>query len=335
MRDHWPDRRSPPFSARSIACAVLLALGLVLSAGGPAFANKKYDPFHPDDLEPVIKHLVGRGLEESRVRTVLLDPSLRRHSGVVGVNVRNPDREEMYAQFIKPYTIRQARRFAHKHRDLLIEAEGRHGVPRGIIIGILLVESRLGQHTNRYSVLEVFTSLAARRSPEMVNALYQQVKRKRPDATRDWLNERLEKKTGFAMRELEALFQMFPKENADMLKLRGSYAGAIGIPQFLPSSKLQWGVDGDKDGKVDLNNMRDAIHSVGHYLSQHGWTKDATFEEKWRSIWKYNHSNNYVRTIFEVAIRVTSPFKYNRPQKAAVVHKPAPVRSNLAVSTGD
>jgi membrane-bound lytic murein transglycosylase B len=91
--------------------------------------------------------------------------------------------------------------------------------------------------------------------------------------------------------------------------VRGSYAGAIGMPQFLPSSYLRWAVDGDEDGRIDLNNLNDALPSIANYLTAHGWSADAQFRDRWRAVWEYNHSPNYVRTIFEIAFRLSTPHK--------------------------
>ena len=74
--------------------------------------------------------------------------------------------------------------------------------------------------------------------------------------------------------ELEALLLLARDEERDPLSYRGSYAGALGLPQFLPSSVRHWAVDFDDDGKIDLATTTDAIGSVAHFLADHGWTKD-------------------------------------------------------------
>lgn len=74
-----------------------------------------------------------------------------------------------------------------------------------------------------------------------------------------------------------------------------SFAGAFGYPQFLPLSYLNYGVDGNKDGKIDLFNMEDAISSVANYLSSHGWKKD-----KKKAIFSYNPSDWYVEAFFKI-----------------------------------
>jgi membrane-bound lytic murein transglycosylase B len=145
------------------------------------------------------------------------------------------------------------------------------------------------------------------------------------------------KKADFAFTELVAVLSMY-RENLDRLYyLRGSYAGAMGIPQFLPSSYLSWAVDGNGDERVDLDNLSDAMASVGNYLRSHGWTPEASLREKWRAVWEYNHSDNYVRTMFEIAFRLSTPRKRKRRRVAMVMEstavESAAVESTIVEST--
>jgi membrane-bound lytic murein transglycosylase B len=80
--------------------------------------------------------------------------------------------------------------------------------------------------------------------------------------------------------------------------------GAIGWPQFLPSSLVRYGVDANQDGEIDLFHPADAIFSVANYLRGYGWTQAKSRAEKEKVIWYYNHSRPYVRTILELARRL-------------------------------
>lgn len=93
--------------------------------------------------------------------------------------------------------------------------------------------------------------------------------------------------------------------------------GAIGWPQFLPSSLVRWGTDGDRDGRVDLFQPEDAIFSVANYLRAHGWDEVKTEVEKEEVIYTYNHSRPYVGAILGVAAAL------NEGSEASAV---APVR---------
>ena len=88
------------------------------------------------------------------------------------------------------------------------------------------------------------------------------------------------------------------------MSIRGSYAGAIGIPQFMPSNIISLGVDGDKNGRVDLFNHPDAILSVANYLHRYGWKPGLDKEKAYRVLFYYNHSKYYVNTLLQIAKRL-------------------------------
>ena len=121
-----------------------------------------------------------------------------------------------------------------------------YGVPAEIIVGIIGVETIYGRNIGKFQTFAALSTLAFYYPP-------------RAELFRN---------------ELEALLLLARDEGRDPLSYRGSYAGALGLPQFLPSSVRSWAVDFDGDGKIDLATTADAIGSVAHYLADHGWTKD-------------------------------------------------------------
>lgn len=148
------------------------------------------------------------------------------------------------SRFIEPRRIAAGIDFWTAHEASLAKAEALYGVPREIIVGILGVETIYGQHTGRFQTFSALTTLAFDYPP----------------------------RAELFRRELEALLLLAREEDRDPLSFTGSYAGAIGLPQFLPSSLRQWAIDFDGDGKVDLaGDPDDAIGSVAHYLADHGW----------------------------------------------------------------
>jgi membrane-bound lytic murein transglycosylase B len=96
------------------------------------------------------------------------------------------------------------------------------------------------------------------------------------------------------------------RENLDPLSISGSFAGAFGIPQFIPSSLQKYGRDGDGDEYVDLYNHHDAIMSVGNYLRSCGWNNNLSRREKERVLLNYNRSRYYARIIMDLSDRLTS-----------------------------
>jgi membrane-bound lytic murein transglycosylase B len=101
--------------------------------------------------------------------------------------------------------------------------------------------------------------------------------------------------------EVLAMFEMEDRTGIDPLDVRGSGSGAFGLPQFLPSSYLRFGVDGDRDGRVSLYDPADAIASAANYLARHGWRPGISHAEQRQVIWAYNHSDPYIDTVLELA----------------------------------
>lgn len=156
------------------------------------------------------------------------------------------------ARFVEPVRIAAGAAFWDSYADALAREEEEYGVPAEIIVGILGIESMYGRNAGNFRVMDVLTTLAF---------AY-------PDTpTR---TARME----YFRSELENALLFARESNVDPFTLRGSYAGAIGWPQFMPASIRQYAVDYDGDGKIDLRNSPvDAIGSVANFLVQHGWQR--------------------------------------------------------------
>ncbi len=153
-------------------------------------------------------------------------------------------------RFIEPVRIEAGVAFWNENAAALARAEAEYGVPAEIILGIIGVETVYGRNTGRFRVMDVLTTLAFA-YPDTPNREARQV---------------------FFRSELENTLLLARKANMDPLSLVGSFAGAVGLPQFMPGSILEYGVDFDGDGKVDLRNSPvDAIGSVANFLVKHGW----------------------------------------------------------------
>lgn len=161
--------------------------------------------------------------------------------------------EAYRSRFVEPRRISAGLDFWDKYADVLDRAEKQFGVPAQIIVGIIGVETIYGRNVGNFRVVDVLGSLAFA-YPETPNK-----------ATR----------MAYFRGELEQCLLYAREAGIDPLTLVGSYAGAIGWPQFMPSSIRQFGVDFEGNGKIDLRSSPvDAIGSVANFLKQHGWNKD-------------------------------------------------------------
>lgn len=153
------------------------------------------------------------------------------------------------ARFVEPVRIRAGVAFWREHEAWLREAEARFGVPAEVVVGIVGVETIYGRHPGNYRVLDALATLSFD-FPK--------------DARRD--------RSAFFREELEAFLLLCRQRDNDPLAPRGSYAGASGMPQFMPSSQLRYAVDFDGDGRIDLDaSGADVIGSVANYLAVFGW----------------------------------------------------------------
>jgi len=146
--------------------------------------------------------------------------------------------------FIKQKRIDGGRKFMRDHADVLRRAEETYGVPPSIIAAIIGVETYYGEITGKHGVLASVATLAFDYPP----------------------------RSGFFKTELTEFLILSQRENWDAAAIKGSYAGAMGLPQFISSSYRAYAVDFDNDGTTDLfNSVPDAIGSVANYLDRHGW----------------------------------------------------------------
>jgi membrane-bound lytic murein transglycosylase B len=150
---------------------------------------------------------------------------------------------EYRERFMTDQRINKGRDFHKAHRDML-DMLAAQGAPVAEILGILGVETQYGEITGRFRVIDALSTLAFDYAP----------------------------RKDFFQSELEQFFLMCNEEKINVLQPQGSYAGAMGAPQFMPHSIREFGVDYNADGRVDLwSNWDDVLASVANYLLKHGW----------------------------------------------------------------
>jgi membrane-bound lytic murein transglycosylase B len=236
--------------------------------------------------------LVRQGLGKEYVAKTFADPRNQFLPDVVRkIAYLGKESPDIYKKFLTPEVAARGRAYLETHRATLSRAETRYGVAPEVIVAILTVESGLGSNTGKYPVFNVFASLAVMDTPEVVQELGLTASK-----------ERLKKKAAWARRELTVFLEYCTSHRVDPFSLCGSWAGAMGYCQFLPSSLQRCGVAANGKGPVDLFTHDDAIFSIACYLHKSGFKSQN--RASWsRAVYSYNHSEAYVDTVLTLASR--------------------------------
>jgi membrane-bound lytic murein transglycosylase B len=155
------------------------------------------------------------------------------------------------SRFIDPVRIAAGVKFWQAHRAALERAEKEFGVPAEIVVGIIGVETIYGQQMGDFRVIDTLATLAFDFPPE---------------------HPRAAERSQYFRGELEQFLALHAQAGTSPLAPRGSFAGAMGMPQFMPTSHARWAVDYDGDRRIDLaRSAADVIGSVANYFKGYGW----------------------------------------------------------------
>ncbi len=232
-----------------LAC---LVLWLPVVAGAAPPAKSHYDK-HPRVTEFITEAAQNRGLDPAALRTALA--RAQRLPAVQKLIMPPPagtakNWAAYRARFIEPRRVQEGLDFWRQNEAWLHEAEERWGVPAEVVVAIIGVETFYGRVTGNFRVIDALATLAF----------------DFPPGRRD--------RSAFFRQELEEFFVWCAREGLDPLGVKGSFAGAIGLPQFMPSSINRYAVDFDGDGHINLlRSPADVVGSVAHYLAQFGWQR--------------------------------------------------------------
>lgn len=220
----------------------LLSLSLLVGLPGLTGAS--------DDAQRSFADRVARehGLERDRVQGMLDDAQ---HRDAIIEAISSPAEAlpwHRYREiFVTDERAQEGAQFQARHAETLDRVAAEYGVDPDIITAILGIETRYGEHRGEHRVLDALVTLGFDYPP----------------------------RASFFRDELEEFLVLAEAEGLDPRSVRGSYAGAMGIPQFIASSYRHYAVDGDGDGRRDLlESVPDAIASVANYLSEHGWRQN-------------------------------------------------------------
>jgi membrane-bound lytic murein transglycosylase B len=231
-----------------LSCLWLLCISTAASAAERPYAKR-------EDVREFIRDMVQRhGFVEQELK--FLFARARREAPILEAIVPKKDPKarswQLYrARFVSEARIAEGTEFARRHAAALERAAREHGVPEEIIVAIIGVETVYGRHMGVWRVIDALATLAFDYPP----------------------------RAEFFRSELEQFLLYARETGIDLFSVRGSYAGAIGIPQFMPGSYRRFAVDFDGDGVANLRmSPADAIGSVANFLARHGWRRGERIE---------------------------------------------------------
>jgi membrane-bound lytic murein transglycosylase B len=231
-----------------ILSAIISYLTLIVCGVMAADAQTPPDDFRP--LRPEIEKFVAymartHGFNARDLRALFAKVKI---SEGVTRSMNAPSTAKPWYEF-KPLFVDQARiaggvKFWNDNAEVLARARNDFGVPENIIVALIGVETRYGRHVGTYRIMDTLSTLA-----------FEYPTRRE-----------------FFRGELEQFLLLAREQQWDPLSIKGSFAGAMGLPQFMPSSYRKHAIDYDTDGRIDLwSNAADAIGSVASYLKEYGW----------------------------------------------------------------
>lgn len=223
------------------------ALAAALAVASPAvLAAAKYTPEHPA-VEPFVEEMrLEYGFDPQHVRRLLAEAEHK--EAIIQAISRPAERVRPWHEyrkiFITDKRIADGVAFWNQHADTLARAEQVYGVEPEIILAIIGVETAYGANKGSWRVIDALATLGFDYEP----------------------------RADFFRRQLKSFLVLTREQQVDPLVLTGSYAGAMGYPQFIPSSYQAYAVDFDGDGLRDIwNNPADAIGSAANYFAEHKW----------------------------------------------------------------
>lgn len=237
-------RSLPTGALKALLFAIVALFAAVAHADGGDTGTSHYAD--RPEAKAMIQDLEKKGFNGDHIRALLADA--KRQDAILKAIARPAEKTLNWAQyrriFVQADRVADGVDFARAHAKALARAKKVYGVPPSIILAILGVETRYGQREGSYRALDALATLGFDYAP----------------------------RGAFFRKQLEALFEMEKQAHINPATITSSYAGALGYPQFIPTSYQAYAVDFNGDGKIDLvHSAADAIGSVANYFHQHGW----------------------------------------------------------------
>jgi len=278
-----------------------LILTLLIFCSSIVYGNEAQEV--PSHYQTLSLRLSQEGFDLEFLSKLLADSRAEFIPELTAISLTSRETQDLYAQFLDPELILLSKKFLRQNFHTLKQMEKEFHVEKEVTVAILLVESRFGENIGKYRVIPTLASMALIDSPEHLQRNYLALREMDPELSYEWIEGLAMRKARWAYHELKCFLKIIRHEEIDPLEVYGSYAGALGMAQFIPSSYLAYAVSKKSFGTW-LLSKEEAIFSIGNYLRSHGWKKSLSMKKKRKILWYYNRSEPYGETILQVAKKI-------------------------------
>jgi len=257
---------------------VIVIISLLFVFSFPVYGE--IDPQYRDQINILTTKLLATGYSQEEIQCIFSDDRVMLYPQILERSGKGLPYFGRKFGLLTKKSIERGRKFLNDNKETLVRIETTYGIDKEIIIAILRIETNFNKYVGKYPIFNSLLTLTL-----MEN-----------------------KRSAWAENELIELFWISKTLNKDPLSIKGSWAGAFGMAQFIPSSYRKYAVDGNNDGTVDLFDYADAFASIANYLRAHGW-ENGNSEKNWQAVYAYNHCDEYVKAIFSYARSLTTKKK--------------------------
>lgn len=253
-----------------------------------------------NEFDKLIQQLIHDGFKKEKIEVLFSNENVFFNPEGVSRFFIHSESSLDYKQFASKKSIKNALKYMVDHKEALDQAQKTYGVDKTVITAILLVETRLGSYLGKRTVINTLSTMASLTDDTLRERIWNSIPDKKKPQKKVFL-KKVARRSKWGYAELKALIKYTHQQGIAPESIKGSYAGALGISQFMPSNALRLARDGNNDGKIDLFTHADAIFSVANYLKHHGWKPGIARQKQHEVLFKYNHSNYYVDSLLNVS----------------------------------
>lgn len=271
-------------------------------------ASAQSRQFSPDK-QWLRKELKALGHSKEFIKTALDHYQEKTFETVLRLNLLGFLQPPQHMDRVTSQSVAETHKFVETNQEFFEQAEKKYKISPYIISALLWIETRHGEDRGRFHIVSVYLHLlqADRKGiRQKLTALALEKNKERKAFTaaelRKIMKERTKKRKAWAEEQLLALEEIHERKSLDLKTLQGSFAGAFGLAQFIPSSYRDYARATDIKANPNLHRHGDAIMSVAYYLKRHGW-KNNQSEAQLDALMKYNNSRDYAESILEISNR--------------------------------